>query len=120
MKKNTALALLTTSTRARRSGFFVKKKNKIKKNKIDGLQRKRYIIYHYTCVCGNTVLCRHRGIPTPYHISISGDVTLEKKMKVFSPHSLFNHIMVICCFFIFCCCCVDDDIRNLLPSLLCV
>lgn len=93
MKKNTALALLTTSTRARRSGFFVKKKNKIKKNKIDydGLQRKRYIIYHYTCVCGNTVLCRHRGIPTPYHISISGDVTLEKKMKVFSPHSIQSH-----------------------------
>ena len=112
MKKNTALALLTTSTRARRSGFFVKKKNKIK---IDGLQR--YIIYHYTCVCGNTVLCRHRGIPTPYHISISGDVTLEKKMKVFSPHSIQSHngyvaflyfvvVVLMMIFAIFSLCCV--------------
>ena len=53
MKKNTALALLTTSTRARRSGFFVKKKNKI-----DGLQRSvNDTLFITTPVCVETQYC---------------------------------------------------------------
>ena len=59
MKKNTALALLTTtrSTRARRSGFFVKKKNKIKKNKIDGLHNVNDTLFITTPVCVETQYC---------------------------------------------------------------
>ena len=55
MKKNTALALLTTSTRARRSGFFFCQK--IKKNKIDGLHNVNDTLFITTPVCVETQYC---------------------------------------------------------------